>query len=88
MQRHLHTSVIYVALMIAPGVSLSAAGDDARTILERGITALHCFEYEEAIDAFQQARRLDPGLAMAYWGEAMSWHQSLWGHENLEAGKQ
>ena len=31
---------------------------------------------------FQEARRLDEGFALAYWGEAMTYHQSLWGHED------
>ena len=53
----------------------------------RGLAALHDFEYEEANDAFTRARTLDTGLAPAYWGEAMTYHQSLWGHEDLEAGR-
>lgn len=29
--------------------------------------------YEAAIDAFRRAHAADPGFAMAYWGEAMSY---------------
>jgi tetratricopeptide (TPR) repeat protein len=53
----------------------------------RGLSALQDFEYEEANDAFARARTLDPGLAPAYWGEAMTYHQSLWWHEDLDAGR-
>jgi tetratricopeptide (TPR) repeat protein len=85
-QRHLHTSVINVAVVFALGVSLGAAGD-AQTTLRRGMAALHMFEYEEANDAFVQARQLNPGLVMAYWGEAMTYHQTLWRNENVQAGR-
>ena len=86
MQRHLHASVINVAIIFALGASLRAAGD-AQTAFRDGVTALHSFEYEEANDAFVQAQRLNPGLVMAYWGEAMTYHQTLWRNENLQAGR-
>jgi tetratricopeptide (TPR) repeat protein len=61
--------------------------DEARAALEAGIAALHNFEYEEAHDAFVQAQRVDPGLALAYWGQAMTFHQTLWGQEDVAAGR-
>jgi tetratricopeptide (TPR) repeat protein len=54
---------------------------------ERGLAALHNFEYEEANAAFLEAQRLDAGLALAYWGEALSYHQTLWGQEDVAAGR-
>jgi tetratricopeptide (TPR) repeat protein len=60
----------------------------ATELFERGLAALHLFEYEDANEAFIQSRRIDPTLVMAYWGEAMTYHQSLWRNENLEAGRQ
>src|SRR3954469_19492931 len=86
-QRHLHTSVINVVVVIACVAGLEAAGD-GRTSLARGIVALHSFEYEDANDAFAEARRLDPGLAMASWGEAMTYHQTLWRNENVPAARE
>ncbi len=53
----------------------------------RGLAWLHSFGYEEAIDAFRAAQKADPGFAMAYWGEAMSFNQPLWFHEELESGR-
>lgn len=53
----------------------------------RGIAALHSFEYEEALDAFRQAQAVDPGFAMAYWGEAMSHNRTLWAHEDRDAAR-
>jgi hypothetical protein len=43
-----------------------------------GVAALHNFEYEDANAAFIKAQQIDPGFAMAYWGEAMTYHQTLW----------
>jgi tetratricopeptide (TPR) repeat protein len=44
----------------------------------RGLTALHNFEYEDAVEAFREAQRIDRDFAMAYWGEAMACNQTLW----------
>ena len=44
----------------------------ANAVYQRGLTALHQFEYEDANEASIQARQIDPGFAMAYWGEAMT----------------
>lgn len=48
---------------------------------------LHSFGYEDALDAFRAARRIDPQFAMAYWGEAMCFNQPLWFHEDLAQGR-
>lgn len=60
---------------------------EARTAYESGLAALHSFEYEDANEAFVRARQTDPSLALAYWGEAMTYHQTLWGHEDVAAGR-
>ena len=48
-----------------------------------GVLLLHSFEYDDAIQAFREAERIDPNFAMAYWGEAMCDNQPLWFHEDL-----
>src|SRR6185436_6190631 len=65
-----------------------AAQSQAESLLTRGTTALHLFEYEQANELFRQARQLNPELALAYWGDAMTYNQTLWGHEDVEAGRQ
>jgi tetratricopeptide (TPR) repeat protein len=55
----------------------------AQAAFLRGVTLLHNFEYDEAIAAFRDAQRQAPGFAMAYWGEALSYSQPLWYHEDL-----
>jgi tetratricopeptide (TPR) repeat protein len=49
----------------------------------RGVAWLHSFMYEDAIDAFRAAQKIDPSFALAYWGEAMSFSQPLWFFEEV-----
>jgi tetratricopeptide (TPR) repeat protein len=44
----------------------------------RGVLLLHSFEYADAAEAFRNAQKADPGFAMAYWGEAMTYNHPLW----------
>ena len=53
----------------------------------RGVLLLHSFEYDDAIAAFREAQRLDAGFAMAYWGEAMCYNQTLWYNESVEKAR-
>ena len=54
----------------------------------KGALLLHSFEYPDAAEEFREAQRLDPGFAMAYWGEAMTYNHPLWMEQNREsAGK-
>src|SRR5262245_61139398 len=46
----------------------------AQTDFIRGVLWLHSFGYEEAIDAFRAAQKIDPGFALAFWGEAMAFN--------------
>ena len=53
----------------------------------RGLALLHNFEYEDAAESFLQAQKLDPGFAMAYWGEAMTHTHPVWMQQDLEAAR-
>jgi tetratricopeptide (TPR) repeat protein len=75
-------------LLVALGGRQFAQRADARELFQRGLYALHLFEYEDANEAFRQAQQLDKGFVLAYWGEAMTYHQTLWGHEDVDAGRQ
>jgi tetratricopeptide (TPR) repeat protein len=59
----------------------------ARPAFERGVLLLHSFEYEEAATAFQEAQQSDPGFAMAYWGEAMTYTHPLWNQQDVAAAR-
>ncbi|MCC7124405.1 MAG: hypothetical protein IT178_06125, partial [Acidobacteria bacterium] len=59
----------------------------AQSAFLRGVAWLHSFGYEDAIDAFREAQRIDSGFAMAYWGEALAFSQPLWFHEEPEPAR-
>ena len=72
----------------ADQVSLSTSGRaSAQNALLHGLAQLHSFEYETAADYFRQAQSIDPGLCMAYWGEAMTYNEPLWGPQNQQAAQ-
>jgi tetratricopeptide (TPR) repeat protein len=62
----------------------AAAAQDA---FVRGVLLLHSFEYEDAREAFREARRLDPGFALAYWGEAMTHNAPIWDRQDRDAAR-
>jgi tetratricopeptide (TPR) repeat protein len=59
----------------------------ARSAFVRGALLLHLFEYPAATQAFREAERLDPNLAMAYWGEAMTYTHPVWNEQDVDAGR-
>ena len=65
-------------------ISFPTSGSaQAQAPFVRGVLLLHSFEYDDAIEAFRQAQRVDPGFAMAFWGEALSYNQPLWYNEDV-----
>ena len=76
-------------LLLAGAISAHfAIAPTAETEFRAGVIALHNFEYEEANAAFVRAQQLDRNFVMAYWGEAMTYHQILWQNEDAAAGRQ
>ncbi|MGB3587626.1 MAG: tetratricopeptide repeat protein [Tunicatimonas sp.] len=68
-------------------IELAVTGEsEALPHFKRGLLLLHSFEYRDARQEFLKAQELDPDLAMAYWGEAMSYHHGLWSEQDYEAG--
>src|SRR5262245_58678777 len=43
-----------------------------------GLAQLHNFEYAADADLVRGAQQIDPGFAMAYWGEAMTYNHAVW----------
>ncbi len=67
-------------------INISVSGKkSAQPHFEKGLLLLHSFEYEDAREAFQEAQKEDPKMAMAYWGEAMTYNHSLWHEQDYEA---
>jgi len=52
-----------------------------------GVKALYNFEFDIAADAFRDAQKADPGFALGYWGEAMSFNHPLWAQQDLPAAR-
>jgi tetratricopeptide (TPR) repeat protein len=65
----------------------SARSPEAQRHFLRGVAALHNFWYDEAADAFRAAQAAEPGFALAYWGEALSYHHPIWREEDLDASR-
>lgn len=57
----------------------------AQKYFTEGVLLLHSFEYGRARKAFQEASKVAPDFAMAYWGEAMTHDHRIWGEQNQKA---
>jgi tetratricopeptide (TPR) repeat protein len=51
---------------------VSTNNPEAQKFFNQGLAYVYAFNHEEAIRSFKQAAQLDPNLAMAYWGVALS----------------
>ena len=78
--------LVCVLLCVSTGRA-KAQTPTAQTEFARGLSWLHSFMYEDAIDAFRAAQKVDPNFVMAYWGEAMSFSQPLWFFEEVDKGR-
>lgn len=58
---------------------------DAQKHFIEGVLLLHSFEYGRARSSFQEASRIAPLFALAYWGEAMTHDHRIWGEQNQKA---
>lgn len=65
----------------------SSGAPAAQVPFLRGVAALHSFWYDEAADAFRAAQAADPGFALAYWGEAMTYNHPLWNEQDAPAAR-
>jgi tetratricopeptide (TPR) repeat protein len=52
-----------------------------------GLAQLHNFQYPEAARSFRRAQSTDPGFAMAYWGEAMTYNHPVWAQQDRDAAR-
>jgi hypothetical protein len=68
-------------------VELQVYGNElAQPHFEKGLLLLHSFEYEDSREEFLNAQEADPEMAMAYWGEAMTYNHSIWSEQDYESG--
>ncbi len=52
-----------------------------------GLAQLHNFQYQDAAAAFRRAQEADPGFALAYWGEAMTYNHAVWMQQDANAAR-
>ena len=85
------TALCVAALMIAASTGPLRAQDElgkidfptsgaaaAQPAFLKGVLLMHSFEYDDAREFFLEAQKADPGFAMAYWGEAMTYNHTVW----------
>ena len=65
----------------------STESAEAQAAFEQGMLLLHLFEYPFAEAEFQRAQSIDPGFAMAYWGEAMVHNHPIWDQQAPDKGR-
>jgi tetratricopeptide (TPR) repeat protein len=65
----------------------NSGAEAAQAPFLEGLALLHDFEYGRAADAFRKAEAADPGFAMAYWGEAMTYNHAIWMQQDLAAAR-
>jgi len=63
----------------------NSGAKEAQAPFIRGVLLLHSFEYEDAREAFREARAIDPRFALAAWGEAMTHNHPLWREQDRAA---
>src|SRR5688500_2211175 len=51
--------------------TVSTTNRQAQRFMNQGLNLAYAFNHAEARRAFREAARLDPNLAMAYWGQAL-----------------
>ena len=67
----------YTPATLLPGLGqlnhpVSTKNSDAQRFFNQGLTLVYGFNHEEAARSFRRAAELDPTLAMAHWGIALS----------------
>ena len=69
-------TTLAITLALAPQVGTvdfeTSAAPAAQEEFLKGVAILHSFGFQDAIEVFQKAQALEPGFALAYWGEAMA----------------
>ncbi len=65
----------------------NSGSEEAQPAFVEGVLYLHNFEYEQAAEAFRRAQEADPDFALAYWGETMTHHQSIWEKQEQDEGQ-
>lgn len=52
------------------------------------VTYMHLHMFEDAEEHFRAAQELAPDFAMAYWGEALNQHRTIWNIHNYDTARE
>jgi tetratricopeptide (TPR) repeat protein len=66
----------------------ASTSEIAQEHFETGVAYLHSFGWIQARREFRRAQQLDPGFAMAYWGEALSYNHPLYPMRDTDSPQQ
>lgn len=65
----------------------TSGSKEAQKHFIQGVLLLHSFEYSDSRDEFRAASKLDPGFAMAHWGEALTYTHPIWVEQDVPAAR-
>ncbi len=65
----------------------NSGNEAAQPAFIRGVKLLHSFEFDDAAASFREAQQADPGFALAYWGEAMTYTHGIWNEQDMTAAR-
>ena len=65
----------------------SQSGEAQEHFLD-AVTYMHLHMFEDAEEQFRMAQRLVPDFAMAYWGEALTQHRTIWSIHRLDVARE
>jgi len=66
---------------------VSTTHKKAQEAFDKGLLAIYAFNYDAALQSFEEASQYDPNLAMAYWGMALSIDENLDAYANAVHAK-
>ncbi len=68
--------------------AVTTTSPEAQRYFDQGLALVYAFNHDEAEASFHQAARLDPDMAMAYWGEALALGPNINLLEDDQRGKE
>jgi Tfp pilus assembly protein PilF len=80
-------STISISKSIGPVALVTDKDLSANATYEKALSYLHNFEYDEAAELFIEAQKKQPEMALAYWGEAMTYDHPIWGDLDIDKSR-
>ncbi|MFK0572808.1 hypothetical protein [Endozoicomonas sp.] len=68
-------------------MAVTTTSEAARQHFLTGMKLLHTYEFSEATWSFREAQSIDPGFAMAYWGEIIASQIFIWYARDQDQGR-